>query len=176
MTPEDRHRTAFTTPEGLFEFKVMPFGLCNAPATFQRLMDLVLAGLIGSSCLVYLDDIIILRKDFQGHLHNIQLVLQRIRDAGLKLKPQKCFFFKSRVLYLGHVVSRDGVAVDPEKVEKVKSWPTPQSTITCYRIWQSVPHQSRTSLLRHTTGIVSCGDLHQTFSPLPPWPQIHTLY
>ena len=68
MAQEDQHRTAFATPEGLFEFKVMPFGLCNAPATFQRLMDLVLAGLVGASCLVYLDDIIVLGEDFHHHL------------------------------------------------------------------------------------------------------------
>ena len=128
MAPDDRSRTAFTTPEGLFEFKVMPFGLCNAPATFQRLMDLVLAGLKGSSCLVYLDDIIILGHDFHDHLQNVQSVLRRICEAGLKLKPPKCHFFKQKVRYLGHTVSRDGVAVDPEKVEKVRDWPIPRST------------------------------------------------
>ena len=127
MAQEDQHRTAFAKPEGLFEFKVMPFGLCNAPATFQRLMDLVLAGLVGASCLVYLDDIIILGEDFHHHLKNIQSVLQRIREAGLKLQPPKCYFFKQTVGYLGHTVSREGVAVDPDKVAKVKNWSTPHS-------------------------------------------------
>ena len=90
----DQHHTAFSTPNGLFEFKVMPFGLCNAPAIFQCLMDLVLAGLQWSSCLVYLDDIIILGKDFKSHLENLSLVLQRIKDAGLRLEATKCASFK----------------------------------------------------------------------------------
>ena len=87
---KDRAKTAFCTPDGLFEFNVMPFGLCNAPATFQRLMDLVLAGLQWSSCLVYLDDVIVIGKTFKEHLSNLHTVLTRLREAGLKLKPKKC--------------------------------------------------------------------------------------
>ena len=124
----DRHKTAFCTTEGLFQFKVMPFGLCNAPATFQRLMDLTLAGLQWSECLVYMDDIIILGRSFLEHLGNLQEVLQRLRDAGLKLKPSKCAFFRQSVKYLGHVISREGISVDQEKVTKVATWPTPTST------------------------------------------------
>ena len=125
LAEEDQQKSAFCTMDGLFEFKVMPFGLYNAPATFQRLMDLVLAGLQWSACLVYLDDIIVLGRDFYGHLQNLQLVLQRIRDAGLKLQPAKCAFFQSEVKYLGHIVSREGVAADPSNVNKVSSWPVP---------------------------------------------------
>ena len=128
MAKEDQHRTAFCTHEGLFEFKVMPFGLCNAPATFQRLMDLILAGLQWSNYQVYLDDIIILGKDFNDHFSNIQSVFQRIRDAGLKLKPTKCMFFQEKVDYLGHIVSRSGVSVDPTKVDKIKNWPMPKTS------------------------------------------------
>ena len=124
---DSRDRTAFCTPNGLFEFKVLPFGLCNAPSTFQRLMDLILTGLQWSSCLVYLDDVIILGKNFADHVHNIQLVLHRIKDAGLKLQPTKCHFFRKAVSYLGHIVSEQGVAVDPGKVEKIKLWPLPTS-------------------------------------------------
>ncbi|KAL5474559.1 hypothetical protein EMCRGX_G026520 [Ephydatia muelleri] len=87
VAEEDQPKTAFTTPEGLFQFRVMPFGLCNAPATFQRLMDRVLGGLKWSSCLVYLDDIIIVGTSFSEHLRNLAGVLQRLRQAGLKLKP-----------------------------------------------------------------------------------------
>ena len=90
MSEKDREKTAFVTREGLFEFKVMPFGLCNAPATFQRLMDLVLAGIHWSSCLVYIDDIVIMGQTFQQHLVNLKLVLDRLHGAGLKLKPTKC--------------------------------------------------------------------------------------
>ena len=125
---EDRQKTAFCTPEGLFEFKVMPFGLCNAPATFQRLMDLVLAGLQWSHCLVYLDDVIILGRTFLDHLNNLRDIFKRIQDAGLKLKLPKCSFLKKKVEYLGHIVSEDGVLVDPKKIEKVSTWPTPSST------------------------------------------------
>lgn len=123
----DREKTAFATREGLFEFKVMPFGLTNAPATFQRLMDMVLAGLQWSHCLVYLDDIVILGRDFQEHLSNIRCVFQRLRSAGLKVKPSKCELLKKRVYFLGHVISEEGIATDPAKTEKVASWPVPTS-------------------------------------------------
>ena len=123
----DRPKTAFCTTEGLYQFRVMPFGLCNAPATFQRLMDLVLSGLQWSQCRVYLDDIIVLGRTFNEHLGNLQAVLQRLRQAGLKLKPSKCAFFKHEVKYLGHVISTSGVAPDPSKIEKVANWPVPIS-------------------------------------------------
>ena len=119
VSDEDREKTAFCTPDGLFEFNVMPFGLCNAPATFQRLMDAVLAGLQWNSCLVYLDDVIIPGKDFEDHLQNIRIVLERLRQAGLKLHPNKCYFGKKQVAFLGHIVSEDGVATDPHKTSKV---------------------------------------------------------
>ena len=121
----DRAKTAFSTPDGLYEFTVMPFGLCNAPATFQRLMDLVLRGLQWTQCLVYIDDVIIPGRSFGEHLNNLQAVLQRLREAGLKLQPKKCAFLQRQVNYLGHVVTSDGVAADPAKVEKVSTWPIP---------------------------------------------------
>ena len=98
VAPEDKEKTAFCTQEGLFEFQTMPFGLRNAPATFQRLMDFVLAGLQWSSCLVYLDDVIIMGRTFDDHLKNLALVLVRLQDAGLKLRPEKCAFFQKEVL------------------------------------------------------------------------------
>ena len=127
VRPEDREKTAFCTHEGLFEFKVMPFGLCNAPATFQRLMDRVLAGIQQSSCLVYLDDVIIVGMTFQEHLKNLRDVYDRLRGAGLKLKPSKCNFGSSQVQFLGHIVSADGVHTDPKLTEKVAQWPRPTS-------------------------------------------------
>ena len=127
MEEEDREKTAFCTTEGLFQFKVMPFGLCNAPATFQRLMDLVLAGLQWSQCLVYIDDVIILGRSFEEHLDNLKQVFQRLREAGLKVKPSKCAFFQHEVTYLGHIISNNGVSADPEKVARVTSWPVPKS-------------------------------------------------
>ena len=125
VCPEHRAKTAFTTQEWLFEFIVMPFGLCNAPATFQRLMDSVLAGLQWSACLVYIDDIIIMGKSFDDHMRNLQTVFERLRQAGLKLHPGKCQFLQQKVYFLGHVVSADGLLPDPNKTSKVKDWPTP---------------------------------------------------
>ena len=127
MDEADKPKTAFCTPEGLFEFNVMPFGLCNAPATFQRLMDSVLAGLQWSSCLVYLDDIIVIRKTFEDHLRNLAEVFDRLRSANLKLKPTKCAFACKEVAFLGHIVSGQGVATNPALTEKVSNWPEPQS-------------------------------------------------
>ena len=116
---EDQPKTAFTTPEGLFQFRVMPFGLCNAPATFQRLMDRVLSELKWSSCLVYLDGIIIVGTSFSDHLRNLAGVLQRLREAELKLKPSKCKWCQKSVTFLGHIVSEESIAVDPSKTAVV---------------------------------------------------------
>ena len=128
MAEKDREKTAFTTHEGLFELKVMPFGLCNAPATFQHLMNLVLAGVEWSQCLVYLDDIIVLGRNFDEHLRNLGLVLQKLKAANLCLKPAKCALCKTEVTYLGHKISREGVATDHAKVDKVENWPQPKTS------------------------------------------------
>ena len=117
------------SPEGLFEFCVMPFGLCNAPATFQRLMGAVLAGLQRSTCLVYIDDLIIPGKTFSGHLSHLRQVFLRLREAGLKLKPRKCNLCSKEVEFLGHFVGAEGVRTDPTKTEKVATWPVPTSKL-----------------------------------------------
>ena len=90
-------------------------------------MDLVLAGLQWTNCLVYLDDLLIIGKSFEEHLQNLQLVFERLRRAGLKLKPSKCAVCQKEVMYLGHVVSSDGIATDPSKTDKVSNWPLPTS-------------------------------------------------
>ena len=90
MDPADKEKTAFITPFGLHQFRVMPFGLTNAPSTFQRLMSMVLAGLSWVTCLVYLDDIIIFSRTVEEHLQRLTEVLQRLKEAGLKIKPSKC--------------------------------------------------------------------------------------
>ena len=127
VSKADCPKTAFCTTEGLFQFQVMSFGLCNAPATFQRLMDLVLAGVQWSECLVYLDDVIMLGRTFEEHLCNIRSVFERFRQSGLRLKLSKCHFFQRQVQYLGHIISREGLATDPAKTDKVLKWPTPMS-------------------------------------------------
>ena len=121
VAPEDREKTAFCTHEGLYEFKVMPFGLSNAPTTFQRLLNSVLAGLLWKNCLVYVNDIIICGRTFEEHLSNLRAVFERLKLAGLKLQPTKCAFARKRVEFLGHIVSEEAIATDPAKVDKVEN-------------------------------------------------------
>lgn len=122
---KDREKTAFVTENGLYQFKVMPFGLCNAPATFERLMNKILEGLSWKTCLVYLDDVIVFGQDFESTLDRLRDVLSRLRAAGLKLSPKKCDLFKKKVSYLGHVVTTEGIRVDPGKIEAIRVWPVP---------------------------------------------------
>ena len=127
LDDEAKEKSAFCTPQGLFQFTVMPFGLTNAPATFQRLMERVLAGLQWQTCLVYIDDIVLFSATIDDHLVQLQRVFDRLKDAGLKLKPKKCYLFRRKVKYLGHVVSADGIETDPDKVSAVQNWPRPQN-------------------------------------------------
>ena len=120
-----RAKTAFATHSGLFQFRVMLFGLCNAPATFERLMDRVLQGLRWNRCLVYLDDIISFGGTFGAALSNLTLIFERLRSYGLQLKSSKCHLFRASVPFLGHIVGRRGLECDPKKIEDVKSWPVP---------------------------------------------------
>ena len=124
MKEEDQEKTAMTTPFGLFEFNRMAFGLTNAPASFQRLMERCLAGLNLRICLAYLDDIIVFGQTVEEVIERLEVVLKRLGDFGLKLKTSKCKLFQTRVRYLGHVVSKDGVEPDSEKVNAVKEWLT----------------------------------------------------
>lgn len=127
VDPRDKHKTAFITRQGLFEFNVLSFGLCNAPSTFQRLMDLVLADLQWTTCLVYLDDIIVFGRTFGEHLQRLDEVLGKLRHANLKVKPSKCALFATQVRYLGHVISADGIRADPDKIDAVRQWPVPKN-------------------------------------------------
>ncbi|KRY42282.1 Retrovirus-related Pol polyprotein from transposon 17.6 [Trichinella spiralis] len=122
---QDREKTTFTTPFGLYQFKVMLFELCNAPATFQRLMETVLRGLVGSDCLVYLDDVIVFGKTAEEHTARLREVFRRLWEVGLKVKPEKCRLMKRRVAYLGHIISEKGIATDPSKTSAVREWRTP---------------------------------------------------
>jgi len=117
--------TAFVTQDGLYEFERMPFGLHNAPATFQRAMQEVLRGLNWKFVLCYLDDVIVFSSSFSEHLSHLRQIFHRLRQAGLKLQPKKCTFGQKEVKYLGHVVSEKGIATDPDKVKIVKEYPTP---------------------------------------------------
>ncbi|KAK3749370.1 hypothetical protein QZH41_009456, partial [Actinostola sp. cb2023] len=119
---EDKHKTAVTTPFGLYEYNRMAFGLTNAPATFQRLMERCLTGLNLEICLAYLDDFIVFARSFDEILERLEAVLTRLGEYGLKLKPSKCKLFQTKLTYLGHVVSREGVGPDPDKVVVLKKW------------------------------------------------------
>ncbi len=105
----------------------MPFGLCNAPATFERLMELVLAGLPWNVCLLFLDDILVHAKTFEEEIENLREVFGRFRAANLKLNPKKCELFREEVLYLGQMVTEEGISTEPSKVEAVTTWPTPKN-------------------------------------------------
>ena len=127
MAEEDREKTAFTTGRGLYQWRAMPMGLTNSPAMFQRMMVLILRGLPWHICMVYLDDILIYNRTFTEHLLHLDEVLSRIQLAGLKLNPRKCHFARDHVVFLGHVVSRDGIQPDPRNTDKVRTWPTPRT-------------------------------------------------
>ena len=127
LDKDAREKSAFITRTGLWQWKVLPFGLTSAPATFQRLMERVLQGLHWKTLLLYLVDVIVIAPDFNSHLQRLEEVLKRLRQAGLKLKPKKCELIQKEVKYLGHVVSADGVATDPVKVEAVRQWCAPKN-------------------------------------------------
>ncbi len=127
VKPEDRHKTASILPSGLFEFTTLPMGLANAAATCQRVMQQALQGLLGQHYLVYLDDVIVFGETQDELLSNLSLVLQRYQQAGLTLNPKKCVFLQDSLPFLGHIVSAEGLATDPEKVQAVIEWPTPTS-------------------------------------------------
>jgi hypothetical protein len=105
----------------------MPMGLSNSAPVFERLMERVLSGLTWKTCLVYLDDIIIFSRTFENHLANLREVFERLKEAHLKLSPKKCHFFKTKVKFLGHIVSDEGVSTDPSKIKAVKDWPIPRN-------------------------------------------------
>lgn len=126
MRVSDREKTAFTTPLGHYEFKRMPFGLKNAPATFQRLMNSVLSGLQGIECFVYLDDIVVYASSLEEHATKLIKIFERLRLNNLKLQPDKCEFLRREVSYLGHIISNEGVKPNPIKIQAIKSFPRPQ--------------------------------------------------
>ena len=126
MSKRARKLTAFTVgPLGFYECIRMPFGLVNAPATFQRLMQTCLGDLHLTCCLIYLDDVIVFSNTPDEHLRRLEQVFDRLKQAGLKLKPSKCFFFQPQLTYLGHIVSKEGIATDPGKTKAAREWPTP---------------------------------------------------
>ena len=127
LTEDSMPKTAFTVPQGLYEFVRMPFGLVNAPATFQRAMQSCLTGLNWEIALCFLDDIIVFSKSFDEHLERLKTVFGRLVRFNLKLKPSKCEFLKQHVKYLGHVVSAEGISTDPAKIKAIQEWESPKT-------------------------------------------------
>ncbi len=124
---EDVPKSAFVCKFGQFEMTRMAFGLNNAASTFQRTMELALQGLQWQTCLVYIDDIIVFGENFVDHIVRVDEVLARIQDAGLKFKPEKCRILQTEVVFLGHIVSKEGIKPDTSNVEKIVNWPIPQT-------------------------------------------------
>jgi hypothetical protein len=128
MRAEDEYKTAFKTHQGHYQFRVMPFGLCNAPTTFQCLMNIVLQPHLRKSVLVFLDDMLVYSKDILSHVTHLREVLTLLRKHNFYLKLSKCIFAQQQLRYLSHIVSAEGVATDPSKTDDMLKWPTPTNT------------------------------------------------
>src|SRR3954467_8801302 len=125
---EDIPKTAFTTRYGLYDYTVMSFGLTNAPDTFSRLMNSIFMEYLDKFVVVYLDDILIYSKNEEEHFEHLCLILEKLREHKLYAKYSKCEFWLPEVTYLGHVISKDGLAVNPERIQAILDW-TPPKTI-----------------------------------------------
>ena len=128
LIPEDIPKTAFKTKYGTFQYKVMPFGLCNAPATFQRTMDLVFGSLrefVG----VYMDDVLVFSNTLAEHVEHLRIVDQKLSEELLYANPEKCTFAQPEVAYCGFIVGSDGVRAQPEKLAIIHAWPQPKEPV-----------------------------------------------
>ena len=123
----DIPKTAFVTRYGLYEYTLMPFGLTNAPAYFMNMMNKVFMDFLDKFVVVFIDDILIYSKSHKEHEEHLRLVLQRLREHKLYAKFSKCEFWLEQVAFLGHIVSKEGIAVDPEKVSAVTNWEPPKN-------------------------------------------------
>ena len=127
ITDNDIRKTAFITHQGLHAFLKMPFGLKNAPATFQRCVDRILGESKYKCAIGYLDDILVYSKTFEEHKQHLRTILSKVRDSGLTLKPSKCCFAMNSIIYLGHLINKEGIKMDPERVKAIKQFPIPQN-------------------------------------------------
>jgi hypothetical protein len=147
ITEDDRAKTAFLTLSGSYQFKVLPFGFTHAPATFQVVMNRTTKGL-EHFCVVYMDDILIFSKDPDMHAEHLRLVLDRLRASRFYCKLDKCSFMQPEVKFLGHILTADGIIVDPDKVSVVQSWPVP-STVSRVRSFLGLGNYFRRFILNY---------------------------
>jgi hypothetical protein len=127
MKEEDIQKTTVRTHEGHYQFFVMPFGLTNAPSTFQELMNSIFKPFLQKFVLVFFDDILIYRKSREDHVLHVDKVLQLLKEQQIYAKPSKFFFGVKEVEYLGHIVSHEGVKVDPKNIKSMMDWPIPKT-------------------------------------------------
>ena len=127
MAKGDEPKTAFCTRFGSYEWKVMPFGLCNAPATFQAMMDDLFHDMLDEGVLIYLDNILIYAENMAEHQRLVKEVLKRLDKASLSINAKKSQWHSSKVEFLGYIISEDGITMSTEKVQAVKDWPTPKT-------------------------------------------------
>ena len=145
--PDPQEKTAFVTPQGLYEFRVMPFGLTNAPAVFQRLMQQALMGLNpeeGPDFLaVYIDDVLVFSRTLEDHMRHLSAVIHRLQEVGLKLKPKKCYFIRQSVEYLGHLITTHRLQPNPKLVQAVQEFPVCQNLKNLYQFLGLSSYYSR---------------------------------
>ena len=125
IKPDDIPKTAFRTRYGHYEFTVMPFGLTNAPIAFMDLMNRVFRPYLDKFIVVFIDDILIYSRDKEGHVDQLRTVLQTLMEHQLYGKLKKCEFWLEEVVFLGHVITKEGIKVDPQKVKAIIEWPRP---------------------------------------------------
>ena len=134
LDEQTKDKTGFITPEGLFQYKRLPFGLTNAPAAFTQMMEMVLAGLTWKYCGLYMDDCIVYSDGVDEHFHRLRVILSRFRDANLRCKLKKCCFFMKEVEYLGHIITAEGVRMSPDKIKAIVELPAPSDVKGVQRI------------------------------------------
>jgi hypothetical protein len=135
MSAEDEFKTAFKTHHGRYQFKVMPFGLCNAHATFQCIINSVLAPFLRNFVIVFMDDILVYSSSLEAHVEHLRAVLSVLRDHQFYVKLLKCSFAQSELEYLCHIISVEGVATDPMKTKAMLNWPVPSNVTELRRVW-----------------------------------------